>query len=124
MSREQEVLLSLTGLVKCESGQHMLDRGDPVPDDILPEEADRLRGLGAIGVPSKTVEAESGDDADVLSAEALEEWVHSDATVDQVVEAAVTAEKALELLEYEESGKARGTAIKRLTEIAESGDDA
>lgn len=113
---KQEKFLALTGLVKCESGQRMLDRGDPVPEDILPEELERLRALGVFGTP-KATEPDSADAADVLAGDALADWVANEANADQVIAEANTPEKASELLEYEQNGKDRKTVVKALEDI-------
>lgn len=135
MSRDEEVFLPLTGLVMCESGRQMVDRGDPLPDDILPDEKKRLKDAGQVGSASDLFSpgvGDGGDEVDALveaaspgnieeqSDEELAAWAKAQ-TVDDLVAAASTPELAARLKEAEEAGKARKSAVEKLDKLA-SGD--
>lgn len=110
-------VLAMSAVVKTARGRKVLRRGDTVPDDADAKSVKRLKAHGAIGIPEDTEVQAVPDDAEALYASKLGEWVN-DATVEQLIEAATSPEKALELLELEQAGKARKTAIESLTEIA------
>lgn len=51
MSTPPDLFRPLSGPVRTQRGVLELKRGDSIPDDILPEERERLGKLGAIGMP-------------------------------------------------------------------------
>ena len=79
---KSEVFLLLSGGVKTERGRKILRRGDTLPEDVLPGEAERLRELGALGVPAAPA-SESKDEADVML-EAIEAEIEEAGTPEPV----------------------------------------
>jgi len=61
MAPDREVVTALKAYVDTPNGMIEVRRGQPLPDDALDGEADRLRGLGAIGVPAEVTGEDSGD---------------------------------------------------------------
>lgn len=62
----KEQFLALSGAVSTYSGRKVLRRGDSLPVDVEPGEAERLRALGAYGYPD-TRPADDRDEAQVLA---------------------------------------------------------
>ena len=141
MTRNRELFLALSGAVNTESGMRILRRGDELPADALSGEAERLRALGAFGVPP-VPEVDNRDELDLMNEELARQHAEEtgelpEAQVDEVgnvayLKAATIPEVlarvgddavlAKELIAAEIEGRgdeARSTLIEQLTEIAD-----
>jgi hypothetical protein len=76
MGRKNEVVTVLKAYVDTPDGMVAVKRGDPLPDNILDGEAERVRALGALGEPATPpVPGAPADEAAVLTAALTEQGI-------------------------------------------------
>jgi hypothetical protein len=125
MAPSKEVITSLRADVKTESGRKTLYRGDELPADVLPGQAERLRSLGALAAPaSPAPEGEDVDEVDVLAASLTEaemtDYVGHHTIKEIVTAVGENAELAQKVLTAEADatgGEPRPTLVKALEKV-------
>lgn len=111
-----EQFLHLTGVVQTTEGYRTIRQGDTLPDNVLPEDEERLRSNGAYGEP-KAPDAPA--DLAGASDEELAAFVAGASAKEVVERAGDDPALAQRLLAIEQDGKDRKTAVEALEAIVD-----
>lgn len=117
-----EAFTHLAGLIKTDAGQISLSRGDSVPEGADKDELARLRANGSFADVDEAKETVDTSALAEASDEEIAEFVSKSSAKEVVDAAGEDVELAQRLLDAEQDGKDRKTAVEPLEAIID-GDD-